>query len=195
MCVVRTRGPEPSLTMGLSPELRRVIQLMMTQDPGQSQLKILKTRVADPYDFNDFNADPVRIRLCTLMRFRIQILLLIDLIRIWDHLAVYRPSTQGSILSLHASTVSVHCPPRLPKLLNFDFNADPDQVSHYNEDNTTLSPNLLLVEPLMFSDKKLSKDGTRFFPRWKNSCWSPGPHQPTVSLFVTVFFFTMIKSD
>lgn len=30
---LRTRGPEPSLTMGLSPELRRVIQLMMTQDP------------------------------------------------------------------------------------------------------------------------------------------------------------------
>jgi len=30
---LRTRGPDPSLTLQLSPELRRVIQLMMTQDP------------------------------------------------------------------------------------------------------------------------------------------------------------------
>ena len=30
----REHGPQPALTLKLSPELRRVIQLMMTQDPG-----------------------------------------------------------------------------------------------------------------------------------------------------------------
>ena len=30
----RSKGPDLSLTLKLSPELRRVIQLMMTQDPG-----------------------------------------------------------------------------------------------------------------------------------------------------------------
>ena len=30
---LRSRGPDPSLTMDLQPELRRVIQLMMTRDP------------------------------------------------------------------------------------------------------------------------------------------------------------------
>ena len=32
---LRSRGPDPSLTMELQPELRRVIQLMMTRDPDR----------------------------------------------------------------------------------------------------------------------------------------------------------------
>ena len=32
----RNQGPDPSLTLQLSPELRRVIQLMMTKDPGET---------------------------------------------------------------------------------------------------------------------------------------------------------------
>ena len=33
----RSKGPDLSLTLKLSPELRRVIQLMMTQDPGKKR--------------------------------------------------------------------------------------------------------------------------------------------------------------
>ena len=32
---LRSRGPDPSLTIDLQPELRRVIQLMMTRDPDR----------------------------------------------------------------------------------------------------------------------------------------------------------------
>jgi hypothetical protein len=45
---------------------------------------------------------------------------------------------QGSILSLHASLMSVHGPPRrhfeLLKLLNLFFNANPDPAFHSNTD-------------------------------------------------------------
>jgi hypothetical protein len=55
--------------------------------------------------------------------------------RICDHWSI----DLGSIMSPQAFDVSVHCPPRLNfepvKLLNFDFNADPDPVfSLSNED-------------------------------------------------------------
>jgi hypothetical protein len=50
---------------------------------------------------------------------------------------VFRPFT-ASFLSLNASIVSVHGPPRLHfetlKLLNFDNNADPDPAFHSYED-------------------------------------------------------------
>jgi hypothetical protein len=67
----------------------------------------------------------IPIQLFTLMR--IHILLLNKVMRIC---ATGLQTIQGFILSLHASIVSVHGPPRLDyepiKLLNFDFNADPD---------------------------------------------------------------------
>ncbi len=50
----------------------------------------------------------------------------------------YTQALQGSIVSLHASIVSVHGCPRLHfqllKLLNLDFIADPDPAFHSYED-------------------------------------------------------------
>jgi hypothetical protein len=58
---------------------------------------------------------------------------------------------QGSILNLHASIVSVHCPPLLHveplKLLNFDFNADSDQAVHCNADPDPASKNNADLDP------------------------------------------------
>ncbi len=48
----------------------------------------------------------IRIHLFTLMRIRT--LLLVKVVRIYDH---WSTDLQGSILSLHASIVSVQCPP------------------------------------------------------------------------------------
>jgi hypothetical protein len=48
---------------------------------------------------------------------------------------------QGSISNLHAFTVSVHGPPRPLKLLNFDFNADPDPTIYSNTDPDPASQN------------------------------------------------------
>jgi hypothetical protein len=58
---------------------------------------------------------------------RIRILLLIKVMQICNHWSL---DPQGSILSIHASIVSVHGSPRLHfeplKLLNFDVNANPE---------------------------------------------------------------------
>ncbi len=52
-------------------------------------------------------------------------------------LLAYRPF-QGCILILHTSILSVYGPPRLHfkslKLLNFDFDADPDPAFHSSAD-------------------------------------------------------------
>jgi hypothetical protein len=78
----------------------------------------------------------LRIRI-TLMRIRfqrfnsMQILILIKALKTCDH---WLQNLQGFVLSLHTSIVSVHGPLRfhseLLKLLNFDFNADPDPTFH-----------------------------------------------------------------
>jgi hypothetical protein len=57
-------------------------------------------------------------------------------IRIWIKVTTGFKTPYGSILSLHASIVSVHGPLWLHfepvKLQNFDFNADPDPASQNN---------------------------------------------------------------
>jgi len=64
------------------------------------------------------------------LQIRIRILLLIKAMRI--------QTLQGFILSIRASIVSVHGPPWLflmpLKLLNYDFNADPDPAFHCTAD-------------------------------------------------------------
>jgi hypothetical protein len=83
----------------------------------------------------------------------------------------------GSILSLYASIMSVHDTPRLHveplQILNFDFKADPDQVSHANKDNTSLSSNFQR-EAKFFPTRSCLKSGPGFFP----GLYSPGPLVP-----------------
>jgi hypothetical protein len=78
----------------------------------------------------------IRIQVSISMRIRIWIQLLLKVMGIWP--LVYRPYSQASILSLQASIVSVHGPPRLYfeplKLLAYEFNADPDSASKNNAD-------------------------------------------------------------
>jgi hypothetical protein len=63
------------------------------------------------------------------IRWGIWILLLIEVMRNLRSLAYRGQTLDGSIISLHASIVSVHGPPWLQfeaqQLLNFDFDADP----------------------------------------------------------------------
>jgi hypothetical protein len=64
-----------------------------------------------------------------------RILILNKMMLICDHRSLQ--AFQGFILSLHASIVGVHGPPRLQfKAPEFDFNADPDQnpAFHSNAD-------------------------------------------------------------
>jgi hypothetical protein len=72
-------------------------------------------------------AIPVRIKLFTLIRIQIRILLLIKGMRICEH---WSTEPRRLHLGLQDSIVSVHGSPRLHfeplKLLNFDFNAYPD---------------------------------------------------------------------
>ncbi len=104
----------------------------------------VSTRVEDPHNFNadpdldptfDFKSDP-NPEFHFNARIRIRILLLIEVMRICDHPGLQ--NLQGSIFRLHASTVSVHGPPRLHfgnlKLLSFDFNADPDPNIAFHSD-------------------------------------------------------------
>jgi hypothetical protein len=77
------------------------------------------------------------------MRIRLRILLFIKVIKICDHWSTEPP--EGSVVTLHASIVSVHGPPRLHfeplKRLNFDFDADPDPDFHSNVEPDPASQN------------------------------------------------------
>jgi hypothetical protein len=67
----------------------------------------------------------IRVKLFTLMRIRIRLIK-----KLWEFATTGPLILRGSILSLQASIVSVHGTPwfyfQPLKLLNFDFNADPD---------------------------------------------------------------------
>ncbi len=94
-----------------------------------------------------FNVEPdtifilmlIRILIFTLMRIQIpvRILLFIKVMWICNHCTGLL-TLQGSILSLYASIVSIHGPLwlycQLLKILNFEFNADPDPAFHSNVD-------------------------------------------------------------
>ncbi len=81
----------------------------------------------------------IRILIFTIMRIQIpvRILLLITVMWICNHCTGLL-TLQGSILSLHASNVSIHGPPWLHweplKILNFEFNSVPDLAFHCNVD-------------------------------------------------------------
>jgi hypothetical protein len=73
--------------------------------------------VVDPHHFSvdpdpDFNCNAIRIKRFALVRIRnqIRILLLAKVMRVCDHLST---DSAGSILSIHASIVSVHSSSRL----------------------------------------------------------------------------------
>jgi hypothetical protein len=95
----------------------------------------------------------IRIQLLTLLwiRIRIRILLLFEVMRACVH---WSTTLQSSILSLHASVVSVHGPPRLYlellKLLNFYFNTDPDPAVHSHSDPDPASKNYADPNPYIY---------------------------------------------
>jgi hypothetical protein len=74
---------------------------------------------------------------------RIRILLLIKAMQIWDHWSTDPPRVQGPVLSLKASIVSVHGPPKLhselPQLLSFDLDSDPASNVESDPDLIALS--------------------------------------------------------
>jgi hypothetical protein len=113
----------------------------------------------------------IRIQLFTLMRIRIelftfmriQVLLLLKVTGICHRWSI------GLILSLQASIVSVHCPPRL----YLDFNAEPDP-SFYIED----------PDPALKNKMRTRIRNPAFYNRLSFKCtvttlaWSPLLHFP-----------------
>jgi hypothetical protein len=90
---------------------------------------------------NHFHAYPDQaFKFLTLMRIRI-----FFLIKVMQSATPGLQILPGSILSLHASILSVQDSPRLLfqplKLLNFDFNVDPDPAFHSNSDSDAASKN------------------------------------------------------